>query len=904
MKYKARDLNNLNRCTKRRQYETVSTKSITNNVYDKAVLVKTILKEALINKLSYKEIYDKVIKGFKDIDYPSNETRRINAETSFNLITRYLDWEYNNNRTMFFPEDKDLTIFGINVQVSPDVCFIQDNTLEVVKFKTGKPNITQKGRKLDYSVNNNLELYAMLCYAAKLAEQRNIAEYKASFYFLRKDTDSYQRNIFEPTFYIEENGKRDKNIVSLECKDRNTKIGLDAQFEILFKDFIEGQEGCNDCSLCDFYNVCSYKHAPKTLDVEKEKKKATKLSLTASQNEAISIVNGITRINAGAGAGKTLVVALRTAMLMLKGAKPEDICLLTFTNAGAKEMKERIEMYTKDFGLNIDIDKMTSTTFNSFGYDIIKENHKVLNYPEIPTLVDDVKKVKIITELLNKYPTMNKFDYFNFDLSTPHCKGVLPVIMRAFDVMKVYQIRNNPDGLKKFERKMSESRLIFNYKDVFSQIHDMYMEYNRIITKENMIEYADQELLLLDLIEYDMDLVENLDYKHIIVDEFQDSSDIQIEIIKHLCNTSHFESLMVVGDDSQSIYGFRDTSPDNLINFFEKIGKRGKDIYLVDNYRSTPEIIDLANKVNDLNIYKINKDLKATKPNGKPVVVKGFENSKIEYTYIVEQIQEKIANGVKPEEIAFIARTRNELLEFGSILTQKDIPWILLNPEPMLENSKIIAAIELCKVFVQNDASKSTLIYLNALLGNKLLERTEIEINELISNLQELIEEHQNDREYFNNMLERINDDDEIYESFINTLQEKETLEEAIRYALDFEKYGKNMTCKREKNYPGVVLTTAHSSKGLEFNIVFNSISKYDEKELCLSRNIEETRRLLFVSITRAKEELYITSKWYIGGDMKSRIWNRYMKEICHITNVHFPTEKELNEQKKNKSSN
>lgn len=884
MKFNSRDLSMYNRCKKRREHNDIITKSAKNNIYDKAVLLKGIIKDALINHPDETEIKEKIEEGFKEISYPSEETRRINAEFAYKQVMRYLDFE---NRTPFFPEDTELNIFGIDITISPDVCFVTEDYIEIVKFKIGKPNITQTGRKLDFSVNHNLELYAMLCYASKLAFTYDIDTVKASYYFLRKDSDSYQKNIFEPCFY--NNNGKDKNIVTLEYSSEEQKIYLDAHFKELFEDFIEGQEGCANCEYCEFYNICNYKHAPKMIEKKKEAKSLKSITTTQAQDEAIGFNSGICRINAGAGTGKTFVISTRTALLKFKGVKSEEICLLTFTNEGAKEMKNRIKLYLEDYGVDTDVEKMVATTFNAFGNTILQKEYKKLGYPEPPEIIDEIKKREIITNIINNSDTLDGLDYFNFDASMPACKGVLPTLVRSFDIIKIYRLKDDVKSKKIFMSKMAESRFYQNFNNIYSQIYSMYKEYNKEIRKNNMIEYADQELSILKLLEIDPFYFEQYGFKHIIVDEFQDSSDLQIEIIKHLCDTPSFESLMVVGDDSQSIYGFRDTTPDNIIHFFEKMNKQGVDINLLENHRSTPEIIDLANAINNNNKHKINKELIPTRPHGKPVQVKGFRSTKEEYLWIAEEIEEKIKEGEKPENIAFIARTRNELLTFGSILSQKDIPWILLNPEPMLENSKVIAAIELAKVYNQNEATEGILTYLNALLKNKLLEKTDSEINELINNLQELIEENKDDREYFNKMLEAIDDNDEVYEYFIELLNNEKTLENAIHYAISFEKFGTGMTYKRCQSYPGVILTTAHSSKGLEFPIVFNTISKYDEKELHIISSIEETRRLLFVSITRAKDELYITGKWYIGGDKKNRIWNRYLKEVFKALNEHFP---------------
>ena len=891
MKLNSRDLSSFNRCTIRRNHNEITTKSAKGNSYNKAVLVKSIIKESLINKLSSQEIKEKLIEGFKEINYLSEETKRIHVEETHRQIMRYLSWE---KREPYFPENKEINIFGIDVSISPDVCFITDKYVEIVKYKIGKPNITKKGRKLDYSVNNNLELYAMMCLASEIAEKHNINHVKSSFYFLRKTDESHKDNVFDP-YFDNIKGKESNNMVSLEYYSDEEKLFLDAHFKELYEDFKKGQIGCENCEYCDFYNICNYKHAVKTVKKKKEIKSLNDIQPSIPQNEAINFEKGVCRINAGAGAGKTFVISARTAMLKFKGEKSEEIALFTFTDEGAREMRERIQFYLKDYGVDNDMDKLTITTFNAFGNTILQKMHKVLGYPNPPKIIDEIKKREIITQIINNNPVISDLDYFNFDANMIACKGVLPTIIRAFDVIKIYQLKNDIDSINTFSSKMNESRYYFDCVADYPQIYNMFKQYNKIIKQKDMIEYADQELAILELLKINPFYFDDYGIKHIIVDEFQDSSDTQIEIIRKLCDTPSFKSLMVVGDDSQSIYGFRDTTPENIINFYEKINKQGIDINLLENHRSTPEIINFANEINNRNKNKINKQLIATRPHGKSVEAHGFRSSTVEYQYIAEQIEEKIKNGENPGNIAFIARTRNELLSLGSVLTSKDIPWILLVPEPLLENSKVIAAIELAKAFSQSETTEGILTYLNALLKNTLLEKSDVEINEMINNLRELITENIDNRDYFEKMLESINDNDEVYEYFMELLKNEETLKDAIHYAVSFETYGQGMTYKRKQSYPGVILTTAHSSKGLEFPIVFNSISKYDEKELHLPKNIEETRRLFFVSATRAKDELYITSKWYIGGNKQCRIWNRYLKEVFNILNIYFPkTDEEI----------
>ncbi len=382
--------------------------------------------------------------------------------------------------------------------------------------------------------------------------------------------------------------------------------------------------------------------------------------------------------------------------------------------------------------------------------------------------------------------------------------------------------------------------------------------------------------------------------KHVIVDEFQDSNEGQMDFIKTIIDTPNFESLMVVGDDSQAIFGFRDTSPKYIIDFYDILKRKGQDFYLLENHRSTPEIIDFANKLNDLNTCKVAKSLIATRPHGMKPVARGFFNREQEYEYIKDSIEKKIKNGTKPEDIAFIASTKNELLKMASILTEAGIPSVLLNPEPLMENSKVLAAIDMIKFINNPTLTECEMNWLNCLNRNMLLTKSDKEIQTYLAQAKAQIEILKNypekqKMETICQMLEALDEDDEVYENFVDTLKGKNTVKKLVQYCMDFELYGAECAYKRQSDYPGVVLTTAHSSKGLEWPIVYNSITKYDSPEIRKKKPLlEEKRRLLFVSSTRARDELYITGEYVAYGAKDDRTYNKFLIEAYQILGQDF----------------
>lgn len=896
-----------------RKNRSISLKGSIGFEYAKSLAVLETFKEAIENGYSKEKIYEVLNEKFDELDFPTETTKEINARDMSNCILRYISSE--SRRINLNTPANQVSLFDglIETTIKPDMIFVTSQGIEIVKVKASKPKYTKSGKN---SYLNARELYAMFRYGADMVPVGKKMNVKASYYYLRKDNDSVSKNIFDWDFF----DKSGKNVISIEDSIDKTvfpdgeRCGLDETFEPLFEQFFEGIEkedaSEENCETCSFKHLCGYKHAPKYVVKEHKVKSVSDLCLTEQQEKAIQFNKGIARINAGAGAGKTLVVALRVVTLLLNGVRPEEICLLTFTVSGADEMKERVQLYNNDFGTGADTSDIVSTTFNGFADRIVKKEYDRLGFTEEPTLIDDIERSSIIAQLL-KDNFISGLDYRNFLMNTRYVKGALAATQMVFDVVK-----RNGYGLgdeEELRKKLASSAKFLNGVDL-TEMLNLYTLYDAILKTENLIEYADQEILMFEVLAQEPDYFEKMGLKHIIVDEFQDSDKNQIELIKQLRDCPSFESLMVVGDDSQAIFSFRDTTPEYIINFFDILGEEGEDFYLLENHRSTPEIIELANKINAINIDKIEKDLIATRANGVKPVVEGFFNKEAEYEYITNKIVEKVNNGTRAEDIAFIASNKYELLDMGSCLTQVGIPWVMLNPEPMLENSKVIAAIALAKAINNPEDTESMLVYLNALFSNELLQKDDEEINTLLCGLQKEIKDMSlvSDAERksaYHTLLSSIDDDDELFQSFLEKLKYKKDFSQEMKYILDFELYGSNITYKRCKDYPGVVLTTAHSSKGLEWPIVFNSLSKYHGKELGLISSkanrprFEEKRRLLFVSLTRARDELYVTGQYVAYGPKDDRTYNTYLKEVMealgHAYNPIDPMEEEKDRQRK-----
>lgn len=634
---------------------------------------------------------------------------------------------------------------------------------------------------------------------------------------------------------------------------------------------------------------------PKRYELKTGSGKKGKIIPTDAQQKVIDFRRGVCRVNATAGSGKTECMTERGARMFEEGIKPSEVLFITFTDAGANEMKARIAKKCETRGLHVSGDDIQAMTFNTFAYRIVKDNFKDCGFTTKPMVVDDIRNSVIITQLLDENPVAG-LDYLNYDVNSPNCLGALACAKKTFETIKETQdydldLLKDAASEKGFYRFVGSTGL--------SALLSLYEDYDKRLKEENLLQFADQEPLMLGFLDRHPDYLDELGYRHIIVDEFQDSNDTQLEIIRRLISTKCFKSLMVVGDDSQSIYGFRNTTPENILHFFEKIGKVGEDLYLTENRRSTPEILELANKINALNKDRVDKDMIPVRESGKKPVVRGFHDKKTEYRYISERIKDLIDSGYQPEDIAFIAFKKTELVALGAELTQAGIPWVMMSPLPYMENANVKAALSLAEAFYQPE---SDLLYFNYLVAKyhgdifhkKSMTELRLEVDEMKKTFMSIDQlEIPYQRVLFHKFLDALKEEDEIYQAFLDLVYANEDLQSELEYIRNFSIYGKNAGKKMEQKYQGVVLTTAHSSKGLEWKAVFNSISGYDSASLHTSgpkhqKKVEEARRLLFVSMTRARDLLYITGQYVAYGPKDDRTYNQFLREVFEAEDIPY----------------
>lgn len=886
----------------------IPTESFKNENYDNAIIVKQIIHGFLTGEFDPAEFHDLVSEGVEENNLPkSTNTRRIERLTG--ILRRYARAE---TRQAIMVDALEIPVNAdYFIRVKPDAVFNTATKIEAVKYFSGKPAVTQSGRKQDLSVLKCPEIYGLFLYAKSLLKPGETKVIRGSYYYMRKSTDT-SKGMIDPDFFSGDGG----NVVYFEKEvtyGDNTLSEEEKEYIQQIEASDKGKVECTeeDCKSCSYNLVCNWVKTPELFQ-KKTLKARGKIELSDEQKEIVAFRKGVARVIATAGSGKTECVSERVTQMIIEGVDPSSILCITFTDAGAAEMKKRIAGKCLAYGVEVNPDDINAMTFNSFAFNIVKENYEFLGFKKSPEVIDDVRNRRIITQMLSDPKVVatldGPLDYLNFDVNTPNLRGALACVEKTFDIIKTEHIDiEDADSVAKITEFLRESghyRFMNASSFVVSELCSLYEEYQERLLEDGLITFSDQEPMMFKVLNAFPGYLEKYGLKHIIVDEFQDSNGIQMDTIKEFIKCSCFESLMVVGDDSQSIYGFRHTSPENMIHFFEKLGINGTDINLSVNRRSTPEILKVAGDIEALNKERLVKPMNPAKDHGEPVHVNGFYNKEEELNFITGTVKSLIDSGrFIPEDIAILTYTKAELIAIAAELSKANVPWVIMNPIPLMDNSKVKAAISLSNAFYQPEADKSYLDFISAKYDGDLLNSlTFEEINEEIAklknqfmNIDMLTIPYQ--RQIFHKMLDELKSDkDEIYQYFLDLVYANEDLQSELEYIRDFKVFGKDCCKKMEQTYEGVVLTTAHSSKGLEWPVVINSLNKYDSKFLHSSvksqrkqKAIEEMRRLLFVSMTRAKDVLYVTGQYEAySSKEEGRVYNTFLKEVFDVTNTKY----------------
>ena len=609
--------------------------------------------------------------------------------------------------------------------------------------------------------------------------------------------------------------------------------------------------------------------------------------LNDKQIEAVIHVDGPCLVLAGAGSGKTKVLTTRIARLIDCGIPSYNILAITFTNKAAKEMKDRLEKIVPGNYAFVG-------TFHSLGVRILRENASVLGYDKNYSIIDSDDALSIIKKI------MKEKTYISKDITPSYVRN------------KISSIKNDMLSDNEIDNYFSSGN--------DSIVKDIYYEYQAILKKNNSVDFDDLLLLPVKLFMEHKDVLESYQdkYKYILVDEYQDTNEVQYKLSKLLA--SKYKNIFVVGDPDQSIYMFRGANFRNILNF-ERDYKNVKVIPLEENYRSTNNILEAANSVIKNNKERKEKNLWSNKGEGKKIKYLRAYDGKHEIQLVLDEIK-RIKDEYDYNDISVLYRTNAQARLVEEMFLKTNIPYKVVGSYYFYNRKEIKDLICYLRLILNKDDEISLLRVINVPkrgIGEATIKKIEetardnnISMFEAISKGKEL--------GFKNLILELIKDSEELsltdlvedilsktgirveYESNKNLENELrlDNLEEFKSITKTFEERTGSVSLEdfleeisliadiseHRDDSDAVTLMTMHSAKGLEFKVVFlvgmeDGIFPH-QNAFFESQGLEEERRLCYVAITRAKERLYISNakrRMLYGKDVVNPP-SRFIKEI------------------------
>jgi len=762
------------------------------------------------------------------------------------LLWRYISHENGQSHNDILSQgfSNEVTVLGKKRTISAHRLIDRGTALEVVRYLYKSPEFSYNGRTLETCPEMNPDLLVLQrtgeAEAAKLGIDTSKKPVFASYYYLKSKND---RSKQLDTYFDE---RRGNNIINYHFISAD-----EAKIAALYKNAkVDVKETCSDeksCYDCIFNDLCHTEFVKRKLEEMPtvEETPLNSIHMTKAQERFVMFENGQCRVNAVAGSGKTTIVTLRSLRLIEEGCPPEGILMITFTEKAKEEMRARLRRYAKGATLkdeNIDTSKIVVETFNSFGQGLLDEYYAKLGFTKAPALVDEIIKKDIIATILESHRTL-PIDYNNPFLDLPNASGAVIQIGRIIDAMKSAHVQTADDA---------EPLLSKDLKPRAAELLDIYKDYNAELVKRNMIDYEDQLRLILQLKPFG--IFETLPYRHIVVDEFQDSDPNQIGLILEIARADkQLRSIVVVGDELQAIYGFRNANPENLINFATYFPAM-IDIPLEDNFRSQTPIIAMANKIlaKEARIAKViraNRKEKGLNP-----VVMEVEKLEDERSLYVRQVEKLINDGTPPKDIAVMCRTKSELIGIQKALTDKGIPTMLRVPEIIGQAPYVKAIIALASFLLNHKDVMSLALYRKS-LGEDPFDADALkkEAEELGKTYDALSTEEERIL-FFTGMIKDACED-YVAKAFADKVMMKgfHTAHDIFTFCVKYKEYNvKETISTAREDVDAVTLITVHSAKGLEWPVVLLSLRKFKPMN-------EEEHRLLYVAVTRAKEKLLIT---------------------------------------------
>lgn len=639
--------------------------------------------------------------------------------------------------------------------------------------------------------------------------------------------------------------------------------------------------------------------------------------LNERQREAVLTTEGALMIVAGAGSGKTKVLTTRIAHLMAKGVDAFNILALTFTNKAAAEMKERVEHILG----NREARNLYIGTFHSVFARIMRAEAHRIGYPNAFTIydTDDAKSVvKAVTQELNLDVQHYKPNQVYNRISAAKNALVGPKEYMADYYLQQEDTRAN--------------------RPMIGHIYDAY---SKRCFKNGAMDFDDLLFKMYELLKHFPEALHKYQhkFKYILIDEYQDTNPAQYEVIK-LLGAVH-ENVCVVGDDAQSIYSFRGATIQNILQF-QKDYDEVKVIKLEQNYRSTQNILSIANEVIKNNKGQIPKTLFTEAPAGEKIRLVRTMTDNDEGKFVADQIQEaRLRNHFKNKEFAILYRTNAQSRSYEESLRRANIPYTIYGGISFYQRKEVKDYIAYLRIIVNpkdEEALKRIINYPVRGIGKTTIDKTILAANQRDISMWDVLEDAgasgfkgatlQAIEEFvimirsFHSMLGSKNAYDIAFHvgkqtGFVKELfndkstegvQRYENVQELLNSIKEFTEtpvseesgevgdkslgaYLQQITLltdadQKDPDADTVKLMTIHAAKGLEFPVVFVGGLEEGLFPNAMSINtreeLEEERRLFYVAITRAKGRLYLTyaNTRYKFGQLQQADQSRFLDEI------------------------
>jgi len=609
--------------------------------------------------------------------------------------------------------------------------------------------------------------------------------------------------------------------------------------------------------------------------------------LNEQQHAAVTAPPGPSLVIAGAGSGKTRTLTYRVAYLLEQGIPADRILLLTFTNKAAKEMMRRV---TELIGQ--EVPGLWGGTFHSIGNRFLRKHANALGYERDFTIMDREDAKHLLNACISEAEAGKGTEF-----------------PKAEVVGEIFSLASNT--------QMALGHMLEqHYQDFIrvgvelAELQTRYTERKRLA---NGLDYDDLLVLWLRLLREKEEIREQYQrrFQFILVDEYQDTNKLQSDIIDLLAARHH--NVMVVGDDAQSIYAWRGADHRNILKFPERYPEAK--MYRIEiNYRSTPEILQVANSAIAGNIGQFPKELRAVRKGGAKPTLVACEDSREQAAFVAGKVMQLIEEGVAPNSIAVLYRSHFHALELQLELTRRHIPYDLTSGIRFFEQAHVKDATAYLKLLVnpRDEASFKRLVQLFPGVGRKAAEklwaafrvqmvecRVQNATNLVARALQACAEKVPKKAitawAQFVTTIAQLETDDirgnpalmlrlvleadyeeHLKKNYSNYQSRLDDLRQIAGYAAQYESLEAFLTelalmtsIETDDERPAgnedeqIRLSTVHQAKGLEFDVVF-VIMLCDglfpsSQSLKNPEDEEEERRLMYVAITRAKNELYLS---------------------------------------------